>query len=68
LAWLPGVQAVDTDHLDVEPWARDEDVRLGKQPDVADADVQTALKRALELDPRVRSARRVQYARRSRSP
>jgi osmotically-inducible protein OsmY len=56
LAWLPGVQSVDTDHLDVEPWARDEDVQLGERPDMADADVRTALTRVLDLDPRVRSS------------
>jgi osmotically-inducible protein OsmY len=56
LAWLPGVQSVDASHLEVEPWARDPDQQLGEQPLPPRMDVREALTRALELDPRVRSA------------
>lgn len=53
LAEVSGVHSVDAAHLDVEPWARDDDRRLGADRGVADMDIKMAIRRALQLDPRV---------------
>jgi osmotically-inducible protein OsmY len=55
LAHVAGVRSVDADHLDVEPWARDAERRLGAVLGVADRDIRSAVERALMLDPRVAS-------------
>jgi len=55
LARVEGVRSVDAAHLEVEPWARDEDRRLGVGTNVLDMDAGHAVEEALRLDPRVAS-------------
>ncbi len=57
LAWVNGVQSVNASTLDVERWARDEDLRRDKY-DAAftDGDIVAALRLALRYDPRVLEA------------
>lgn len=55
LARVQGVRSVDTMHLEVEPWARDEDRRLGVDGNILDVDARHAVEKALVLDPRVAS-------------
>lgn len=56
LAHVTGVSRVDAEHLDVERWARDEDLRRGKYEAKSDAEISAALERALAYDPRVLGA------------
>jgi len=54
LAWVNGVQSVDASNLDVERWARDDDLRRDKYPaELMDEDIRSALELALSYDPRV---------------
>lgn len=53
LSWVQGVMEVDASNLDVEPWARDEDLRRGEAEEVAEDEIQPALRLALRYDPRV---------------
>ncbi len=52
-AWVNGVTAVDTDQLDVERWARDDDLRTAKYTPKSDDAIRKAVKDALLYDPRV---------------
>ena len=54
-AWVAGVVEVDTSDLDVERWARDEDLRVDKYTDKSDSAIETAVEEALVYDPRVGS-------------
>lgn len=57
LAQVSGTRSVDASHLDVEPWARDEDRRLGAdRGDVTDEEIRDAITSALSFDPRVASS------------
>ena len=54
LAWVTGVNAVDSSALNVERWARDDDLRRDKYgAQIADSEVREALELALRYDPRV---------------
>ena len=53
LAWVEGVSELDADNLEIERWARDEDLRRGKYVARSEAEVRAALLRALAYDPRV---------------
>ena len=55
LAHVPGVRSVDVSHLDVEPWAKEADLRRGEYHPKSDEDIQKALSQALAYDPRVPS-------------
>lgn len=52
-AWVAGVRTVDIEHLEVEPWATDEDLRLGKYGHREDGAIRDAIIQALSYDPRV---------------
>ncbi len=52
-AWVAGVRSVDTDHLEVEPWANDDDLRLDKFSHKKDSEVRAAIMKTLAYDPRV---------------
>ncbi len=56
LAHVQGAQSVDASHLEVKPWARDDEVRRGVHPPVSDKDIRTAVIQTLKFDPRVLSA------------
>jgi osmotically-inducible protein OsmY len=53
LAWVEGVTDVDATRLEVERWARDDDLRRGKYTDTTDAEIYSALLNAFRNDPRV---------------
>ncbi|MDX1562308.1 MAG: BON domain-containing protein [Gammaproteobacteria bacterium] len=53
LAHVAGVQTVDATHLEVEPWAQDDELRLGAARDASDAEIERAIDKALAVDPRV---------------
>jgi len=55
LAWVVGVEAVDTEDLRVEWWARDRLERKERTARVSDEEIREAVKRALFYDPRVRA-------------
>lgn len=55
LAWVEGVTEVDAAGLDVERWARDDDLRVGKYDARTDEEVRGALLRTFAYDPRVPS-------------
>jgi hypothetical protein len=57
LASIQGAQSVDVSHLEVRPWAKDEDLRRGKYVPKSDAVVRAALEKVLQYDPRVISGR-----------
>lgn len=52
-AWVSGVKSVSADDLDVERWARDEDLRGDKYVEKTDAEIREAVQNALLFDPRV---------------
>lgn len=54
-AWVHGVTAVKNEALDVQRWARDEDLRKDKYVDLADPKIRDAIDDALLYDPRVNS-------------
>lgn len=54
-AWVAGVDGVDDSGLNVERWARDEDLRADKYVVKADEDIREAINDALLYDPRVSS-------------
>ncbi len=54
-AWVAGVNDVKSDDLDVERWARDDDLRKGKYVAKSDEQITEALRFAAALDPRVKS-------------
>lgn len=54
-AWVAGVQNVGAEGLEVEAWARDEDMRKGKYAVKSDDEVEQAIEDALLYDPRVAS-------------
>jgi osmotically-inducible protein OsmY len=56
-AWVAGVSSVDTRELAVEPWLVDPHRRRTTWPELTDAAIGSALRRALELDPRVPAER-----------
>lgn len=55
LAWVNGVQDVDSDHLQIRDWLQDPDRRDSSHPVVSDSEVEQAVKAALMYDPRVKS-------------
>ena len=55
-AWVSGVKSVDANGLEVERWARDDDLRGDKYVVKSDVDIRKAVERALLLDPRVSAA------------
>jgi osmotically-inducible protein OsmY len=55
LAHVQGVRNVDADHLEVADWSNDEDLELGAEGPVSDADIWDAVSKALTYDPRVLS-------------
>jgi osmotically-inducible protein OsmY len=55
-AWVSGVKSVDAKGLEVERWARDDDLRGDKYVVKSDVDIRKAVERALLLDPRVSTA------------
>lgn len=54
-AWGAGVESVDASELEVERWARDEDLRKKKYVIKSDQEIQEAIEDALLYDPRVAS-------------
>jgi len=52
-AWVTGVEDVDASGLDVERWARDDDLRDEKYADRSDPDIEDAVEDAFLYDPRV---------------
>jgi osmotically-inducible protein OsmY len=52
-AWVPGVTAIDTSPLNVERWARDEDLRKTKYVNKSSEAMRNAVADALLYDPRV---------------
>lgn len=52
-AWVMGADMVNSDDLDVEKWARDEDLRMDKYVDKSDEEIKEAVKDAFLYDPRV---------------
>lgn len=55
LAHVQGAQSINATHLDVKPWANDDELRRGVRPPVADKDVRAAVVQTLKFDPRVLS-------------
>lgn len=53
--WVAGVESVDDTGLNVERWARDDDLRKKKYVNLADDDIRDAIEDALLYDPRVSS-------------
>jgi osmotically-inducible protein OsmY len=56
-AWVMGVNSVDAENLDVEKWARNENMRKNKYVEKTDKEVEEAVQDALLYDPRVYSFR-----------
>ena len=56
LAFVRGVQSVESEHLQVEGWARDINTRLGVRTSVSDGDIRQAIEKSLTLDPRIASS------------
>lgn len=54
-AWVAGVKSVDATGLDVERWARDEELRGDKYRQKSDEQVRQAILGAMAADPRVQS-------------
>jgi osmotically-inducible protein OsmY len=54
-AWVTGVESVEAEKLNVERWARDEELRKDKYTVRSAEDIEGALKDALTYDPRVLS-------------
>jgi osmotically-inducible protein OsmY len=54
-AWVAGVKSVDASQLEVEPWARNPDVRKDKFAKTPDSDIRDAIEWAAMYDPRVLS-------------
>jgi osmotically-inducible protein OsmY len=54
-SWVTGVTSVEAETLNVERWARDEDLRKDKYADVSDDEIRDAINDALLYDPRVMS-------------
>lgn len=54
-SWVAGVKSVDTSDVDVERWARDEDLRLDKYKSKSPAAIENAVNDAMLYDPRVLS-------------
>lgn len=54
-AWMTGVKSVTADKLNVERWARDEDLRTDKYTPKGDDEIRRAVKDAMLYDPRVNS-------------
>ncbi len=52
-AWVAGVKEVNTDGLNVERWARDEDLRTNKYVNKPDNEIRQAVNDAFLYDPRV---------------
>ena len=55
LAHVQGAQSINATHLDVKPWANDDELRRGVHPPVSDKDVRAAVAQTLKFDPRVLS-------------
>ncbi len=54
-AWVQGVRTVNADNLEVERWARDEELRRPGMVQKTDPEIEQAVEDALLLDPRVGS-------------
>lgn len=54
-AWVAGVDSVDTSGLEVERWARDEDLRAGKYMPKSDSEIEEAVEDTFLFDPLVNS-------------
>lgn len=54
-AWVAGVESVEAEDLEVERWARDEDLRKDKYTVKNDAEIEQAIEDAMLYDPRVYS-------------
>jgi osmotically-inducible protein OsmY len=52
-AWVHGVRTVDASKLEVEWWAKDEDLRKQKYAHRSDSEIASAIKDAMRYDPRV---------------
>jgi osmotically-inducible protein OsmY len=52
-AWVTGVKSVDTDDLEVQWWAKDEDLRKNQFTEVSDDEIENAIMDAAVYDPRV---------------
>ncbi len=52
-AWTAGATAVDASQLVVARWTRDPELRTNKYVPKADEDIEDAVRRAVEVDPRV---------------
>ncbi|HKK58695.1 MAG TPA: BON domain-containing protein [Salinivirga sp.] len=55
LAWITGVKDVDVSNLDVEWWAKDENLRKNKNVEASDQKIEDAITDAALFDPRVYS-------------
>jgi osmotically-inducible protein OsmY len=55
-AWVNGVKSVDAKGLEVERWARDDELRGDKYVVKSDVDIRKAVEHALLIDPRVSAA------------
>jgi len=54
-SWVRGVESVDASDLEVEKWARDDELRKGKYADKPDRKIEEAIRDAFLYDPRVLS-------------
>ncbi|MGW8314177.1 MAG: BON domain-containing protein [Bacteroidales bacterium] len=56
-SWVTGVRSVNTDGLEVQWWAKDEDLRKNQYTAVADDEIEDAIMDAAMVDPRVVSSK-----------
>jgi osmotically-inducible protein OsmY len=54
-AWVTGVESVDASQLNIERWARDDDLRKNKYVQKSDQEIKKAVEDAFLYDPRVLS-------------
>ncbi|MDQ8187131.1 BON domain-containing protein [Pelagicoccus sp. SDUM812002] len=57
IAWVGGIDQVDTSELRVESWFKDSDLRERKSVNNSDSDIAEAIDHAMAYDPRVISAK-----------
>ncbi len=54
-SWVAGVKFVDDSKLNVEWWAKDDDLRVNKNVSITDEDIEDAIKDSAFYDPRIYS-------------
>lgn len=60
-SWVRGVREVDSSGLEVERWARDDELRKNKYVNKPDREIEEAIRDALLYDPRVLSTEVIPY-------